>query len=192
MRKLIFVSCFGLFLGGCSVGQNDFNCSKGDENALCASSRTIYHATSGDIKENTDITYIKDGEVHQTNLAELESLQNPKMKISETKKYGGEYNNVPFSFSYDGNVLRKDVEVLRIWVAPFVDRNDDLHMSTLVYTDIENRKWNIGVQSSSTTSKILTRNMRTAGQVTQPTKITAAKKEVKENPLRPKSAASSK
>ncbi|MEZ9922353.1 TraV family lipoprotein, partial [Vibrio breoganii] len=65
--------------------------------------------------------------------------------ISETKKPVVKSKvAVPFLFSYDGQVLRKDVRVLRIWVAPWVDKSDDLHLSTLVYTDIEKRKWEVG------------------------------------------------
>jgi conjugal transfer pilus assembly protein TraV len=145
-------------LSGCTVGQSDFNCSSGDENALCASSRTIYRATDNELQENETITYIKDGEVHQTTLSELDSLkesisgernsESDNRTISEKKSSVSHSNTgtqqVPFQFNYDGEVLRKDVKVLRIWVAPFVDKNDDLHLSTLLYTDIEKRKWEVG------------------------------------------------
>ncbi|WP_413694395.1 TraV family lipoprotein [Psychromonas sp. KJ10-2] len=32
---------------------------------------------------------------------------------------------------------------MRIWIAPWTDKSDDLYLSSLIYTDIENRKWNI-------------------------------------------------
>lgn len=75
--------------------------------------------------------------------------KNSEGSISETQKRMGESKvSVPFTFSYDGQVLRKDVKVLRIWVAPWVDKSDDLHLSTLVYTDIEKRKWEVGTVDS--------------------------------------------
>lgn len=143
-------------LTGCTVGQSDFNCSAGDDNALCASSRTIYRATNDDLVENEEITYIKDGEVHQTSLSELNGLKRSLddgeetgrgailEKNSSVQHFNHSNNDVPFQFSFDGNVLRKDVEVLRIWIAPWTDKTDNLHLSTVIYTDIENRKWEIG------------------------------------------------
>lgn len=149
MKKILLIGVISL-LAGCTVGQSEFNCSKGDENALCASSRTIYHATDGDLPENTDIVYIKDGEAHQTNLAEINELKNEAV-VSKSSDGAQPRTSVPYRFSYDGDVLRQDVKVLRIWIAPFVDKQDDLHLSTLVYTDIEKRKWHIGTVDRSST-----------------------------------------
>lgn len=134
-------------ISGCSglgVGQDEFNCSSGDENALCASSRTIYRATDGEIKENEKITYIKGGEVHQTNLSELKKF-NSDLAISENYKHQAQSSmKAAPQFSYDGDVLRHDVKVLRVWIAPWIDRQDNLHSSQFIYTDIEARKWEIG------------------------------------------------
>ncbi|BBM67922.1 hypothetical protein VA249_45680 (plasmid) [Vibrio alfacsensis] len=140
-----------ILLGGCAVGQNDFNCSAGDDNALCASSRTIYEATDGELVTNDTLTYIEDGEKKQITLEELKLIKNQQNKkylpesISEISTYGGQSSYVPHSFSFDGDVLRKDVEVLRVWIAPFVDTNDDLHLSSMVYTDIKQRSWELGI-----------------------------------------------
>jgi conjugal transfer pilus assembly protein TraV len=139
---LLFLAVSGLT--GCTVGQSDFNCSAGDENALCGSSRTIYHATDGDLQENETITFIEDGETRQVSLNELKKIKGGAVSEKKTSVSESSHNAVPFSFSYDGNVLRKDVEVMRIWIAPWVDKSDDLHLSTLFYTDIEKRKWEVG------------------------------------------------
>lgn len=137
-------------LSACSsvgVGQDDFNCSSGDDNALCASTRTIYKATNGEIEDNETITYIKNKEVHQTNLKEIGKL-NPNLKGLENNHSQPTMQAAP-QFSYDGDVLRHDVKVLRVWIAPWIDRKDNLHSSQLIYTDIEGRKWEIGRKSSS-------------------------------------------
>jgi|GEM_PF-6644025 conjugal transfer pilus assembly protein TraV len=141
-------------LSGCTIGQSEFNCSRGDENALCASSRTVYKATDGDLKENETITYVKDGEPVQITLSELAKERGDYSGISEISNHAANYQNVPHSFSYDGNVLRKDVRVMRVWIAPFTDTNDNLHMSTMVYTDIEDRKWEIGYSQLNAHSDI--------------------------------------
>jgi conjugal transfer pilus assembly protein TraV len=139
-------------LSGCSVlsvGQDEFNCSAGDENALCASSRTIYRATDGEIQENEKITYVKDGEVHQTNLSELKKF-NSNLGISENSAHQAQSSmKAAPQFSYDGEVLRHDVKVLRVWIAPWIDKSDNLHSSQLIYTDIEQRKWEIGRKATT-------------------------------------------
>ena len=146
-KKLFLVVTLVLTISGCSglgVGQDKFNCSSGDENALCASSRTIYRATGGELKENEKITYIKDGEAHQTNLSELKKF-NSESAISENSNHQAKFSmKAAPQFSYDGDVLRHDVKVLRVWIAPWIDRQDNLHSSQFIYTDIEARKWEIG------------------------------------------------
>ncbi|BEI26513.1 type IV conjugative transfer system lipoprotein TraV [Vibrio fluvialis] len=157
MRNVLLLVSVAV-LGGCSVGQNEFNCSRGDDNALCGSSRTIYSATNGDLKENETLTFIENGEKRQVTLTELEQIreQNSKPvgtesgdaqkgKISEKNSLQAHSSQVPHSFSYDGKVLRSDVKVLRVWIAPYVDNTDDLNLSTLVYTDIEKKRWDLNV-----------------------------------------------
>ncbi|ELA9367466.1 type IV conjugative transfer system lipoprotein TraV [Vibrio parahaemolyticus] len=153
IKLLILVSV--AVLGGCTVGQSEFNCSRGDDNALCGSSRTIYSATNGELQENETLTYIEDGEAKQVTLTELEQARTQKSKsekgeISEKNSNQANYSQVPHAFSYDGQVLRTDVKVLRIWVAPYVDDSDDLNLSTLVYTDIEKKRWELEVNQERT------------------------------------------
>ena len=155
--KAIGVLLSAALLGGCAVGQSEFNCSSGDENALCGSSRTIYKATDGTLVTNDTLTYIEDGEPRQITLDELKDIENKKVasRISEISIYGAKFNYVPQSFSFDGDVLRKDVKVLRVWVAPFVDTNDDLHLSSMVYTDIEERSWELGTVNPNLKTRIV-------------------------------------
>lgn len=158
--KAIGVLLSAALLGGCAVGQSEFNCSAGDENALCGSSRTIYRATDGTLVTNDTLTYIEDGEPRQITLDELKDIENKQKNkkvasgISEISTYGAKFNYVPQSFSFDGDVLRKDVKVLRVWVAPFVDTNDDLHLSSMVYTDIEQRSWELGTVNPNSKTRI--------------------------------------
>jgi hypothetical protein len=41
------------------------------------------------------------------------------------------------------------VKVLRVWIAPWIDRQDNLHSSQFIYTDIEARKWEIGRKTTN-------------------------------------------
>lgn len=123
--QLFFITALVGAISGCSVGQNEFNCSAGDENAMCGSARTIYQATDGDLKTNDTLTYIENGEKKQVTLKELNQIQkgdeSHAVTISEISNPKANSLEVPHAFSYDGDVLRKDVRVMRIWIAPFVD-----------------------------------------------------------------------
>jgi conjugal transfer pilus assembly protein TraV len=35
---------------------------------------------------------------------------------------------------------------MRIWIAPWIDKNDDLHLPSFLYTEVQARKWNLGEQ----------------------------------------------
>ncbi|MGR5178820.1 type IV conjugative transfer system lipoprotein TraV [Vibrio mediterranei] len=170
-----------LVLSGCSIGQTEFTCSMGSESSICASSRTIYKATNGELPENETITYVEDGERKQITVAELEAINNGQTiseKTGSTAKSKYAANNdfrqinmgepqqrtsgvekavlstvtapkVPYAFGYDGEALRSDTRVMRIWIAPWVDANDTLHMSKVIYTDMEKKKWTIAKKSQA-------------------------------------------
>lgn len=133
-----------LLLSGCSsivgIGDSEFACSSGDKNALCGSAGAIYRATDGPLIEDDTITYVRDGEVVSSSQHDQEQHNNND---------GRHVTDVPFKYSNDGSVLRSDVGVLRVWLSPWIDDADNFHSSQLIYTDIEPRKWNVGVSKSS-------------------------------------------
>lgn len=148
MKRLIGTTFMALVLGGCSIGQSDFSCSLGSEASICASSRTIYKATNGELDENETITYVEDGEKKQITVAELAALQSgdaiagkSPTSTSVQKEQQADNTSLPYSFNYDGKALRTDAKVMRIWIAPWNDQMDTLHMSTVLFTDMEKRKW---------------------------------------------------
>lgn len=40
--------------------------------------------------------------------------------------------------------IREPAKVMRVWIAPWTDKNDDLHWPSFVYTEIQQRKWSFG------------------------------------------------
>lgn len=134
-----------LLLTGCSIGQSEFTCSVGSENSVCASSRTVYKATNGEMKENETITYVEDGERKQITLTELEAIQSSEGVDEDGKTNVVVHNtlSVPYQYSYDGDAIRTPVTVMRIWIAPFVDQQDNLRMSQVLFTDMEKKSWKI-------------------------------------------------
>lgn len=43
--------------------------------------------------------------------------------------------------------VRSPAQIMRIWIAPWIDQADDLHFPSYVYTEIQPRRWNFGVES---------------------------------------------
>lgn len=43
--------------------------------------------------------------------------------------------------------VRTPAQVMRIWIAPWIDKSDDLHFPSYVYTEIQPRRWNFGVEA---------------------------------------------
>jgi len=52
--------------------------------------------------------------------------------------------NIMLPESDDPKPIRTPANVMRIWVAPWEDKHGDLHMSSLVYTEIKARRWIVG------------------------------------------------
>jgi hypothetical protein len=51
--------------------------------------------------------------------------------------------------------IRVPAQVMRIWIAPWEDTRGDLHAPGYVYTEIEPRRWTLGVPSAGTTERLV-------------------------------------
>lgn len=47
--------------------------------------------------------------------------------------------------------IREAPQVMRVWVAPYNDENDDLHWPSFVFTEITKRRWSIGETAAGET-----------------------------------------
>lgn len=43
--------------------------------------------------------------------------------------------------------VREPAQVMRIWIAPWIDKRDDLHFPSTIYTEIQPRSWAYGVEA---------------------------------------------
>lgn len=127
--------CFGmavltvsLLLQGCSVfslGQSNFSCPGGVDGVHCKSTREIYQAT-----QSTDTV--------KPDNPGIGSDKTPKQVVSLQS------NPVPVPTIEQPIPIRTQAKVMRIWVAPWEDNDSDLHADGFIYTEIEERKWNLG------------------------------------------------
>lgn len=44
----------------------------------------------------------------------------------------------------NGRPVREAAQVMRIWIAPWIDKNDDLHYPSYLFTEVQPRRWTFG------------------------------------------------
>jgi conjugal transfer pilus assembly protein TraV len=143
VRVVLVVS--GLVLQGCSfmgIGASSYACPGGIEGVRCMSARQVYAAT-----EHSD--YVKSNEDIQT-----KTDQNIAPVVTKTQRVAVPSIEQPVP-------IRTAAKVMRIWTAPWEDQEGDLHADGFVYTEIENRKWNLGERFVSPSSNLSPLNTRT-------------------------------
>lgn len=59
-----------------------------------------------------------------------------------------------------GNALREQAQVMRIYITPWEDETGDLHLGGYVLTEVEPRRWSVGVRapSNSDTFRLVTQS----------------------------------
>lgn len=147
LSKKILTLASPFLLAGCSIGQSEFNCSAGDDNALCGSTRAIITATNGELTTDDTIRVHKGGEVVEVSASKFAGFN--QNNLDANHQTGRSDVNVPHTYNYDGDALRTKEQVLRVWIAPWIDQHDVLHMSNVLYTDVEKRHWKIVNNSTS-------------------------------------------
>lgn len=156
-------ACFAA-LSGCSAlntGEEEFSCSGMPGSIYCASARDVYEATNDGVVPSPmrkEDAYNEDCEdcVRATDVnPELEGA-NVEAKASaapagrKTLAVTDDelVNNYVTPALPDKPIpIRTPSQVMRIWVAPYVDVNGDLQAPGFVYTEIEPRRWIMKTQS---------------------------------------------
>ena len=137
MRNKAVIILLGIsgLLGGCSsmlnpAGSSDFDCPGMPKGIVCKNPREVYDKTNGDL----------DSEVVHYNAP------------NEAKTNTGSPAPV-VAYQPSGNDLTQpeplvtQTRVLRVWLAPWVDKNKDLHWPGLMFTKIQTSQWNYGEES---------------------------------------------
>ncbi len=126
-------------LAGCSalnIGENQYGCSGLPKGVQCWSARKVYDATHH-------------GQLPQPE-REASARRSVAVAVSTDQtayRRGRSVVNaaVPALASVTGPTpLRTPSRVMRIWIAPWIDARGDLMWPSVVYTEIESRRWQIG------------------------------------------------
>ena len=170
MKKLCLLGSLSLALSalsGCSVlgvGEEEFACTGMPDSVYCHSARDVYEKTNSGVVPSPvrqeDGAYNKDcddcqraedtnpelaqGQVSKTESQTGEGAQVTTGKTLKTLTTTGDEvisNYVSPRLPSEPVPIRTPAQIMRIWVAPYVDTNGDLVAPGFVYTEIEPRRW---------------------------------------------------
>jgi conjugal transfer pilus assembly protein TraV len=110
-------------------GNEEFGCKGIPAGKECSTTEEVYQATDGDMSESP---WKKAGKLRQGK----NSKTSPTVVVKRTK--------IVLPSHSDPIPLRTPAQVMRIWIAPWEDKDGDLHMASLVYSEIEHRRWVVG------------------------------------------------
>lgn len=128
-----------LLVSGCSSfgsGQkksSDFSCSGLPEGSVCKTPLEIYESTNGD------------------DAVEASVVSAPDSESGSKKKSKGKSKDVPVVVQRNLVVsppspkpILEEAQVMRVWVAPFIDANQDLQWPGHIFTEVTPRRWSFG------------------------------------------------
>jgi len=163
-KILLLVSSVSL-VSGCStlgVGKSDFDCGAENGQTKCGvSARTLYEVSEGTNSKNyqdslvaNELLVLDDTDVKKTKnqnqeLAKVKAeLELYKSKLKREKSTSALPTEAVPEF-----VLKKS-EVIRIWIAPWIDDRNILNTGGFKYAEINEQKWNIGNQISNSGNQV--------------------------------------
>ena len=122
-------------MNGCmsfALGEEEFSCPNGNKGVACTSTWDMYEQTNNGQIPN-------DGKETENN------IKNDQAKNGESDFVLDNYvtNRLP----NEPIPVRTPPQVMRIWVAPYEDKEGDFIMSGYVYTEVSPRRWTLGVNS---------------------------------------------
>jgi len=138
-RSLIF--SLVLSLSGCAtLGESDYACKGRPGKPLCRSTTEVYERT------HTREALVKiEHEEDEDELPETPSVSPSQSTLAPKPQ-------IPLQ---DPLPIRTPAKVMRIWIAPWEDKDGDLIASGYVFTEIEPRRWQIGLINVNKTGRIL-------------------------------------
>ena len=140
MRHSLIFSLI-LSLSGCAtLGESDYACKGRPGKPLCRSTTEVYKATN-----NREALVKIEHEEDEAELPETPSASPSQPMLVPSPQ-------IPLQ---DPLPIRTPANVMRIWIAPWEDKDGDLIASGYVFTEIEPRRWQIGMRGTNKTGRIL-------------------------------------
>lgn len=139
-------------LAGCAtLGESEFGCRGYPGEPLCLSASEVYAAT-----ESTDRVIPPvgrgDGDAEDEAIGTAPSPAAARDTLADepARDPAAVPTLAPPTLPVDPAALRTAAGVLRIWVAPWEDTAGNLHAPGYVFTEVEPRRWRVGVAAMAT------------------------------------------
>jgi conjugal transfer pilus assembly protein TraV len=139
-------------LSGCSsivntAGKGDFSCPGMPTGVTCKTPAAVYKSTHGSITETE----------FDEPIVGLSSKPDAKKASAAPAPTGNSMAkplaNVRATVATAGpKPVREPAQVVRIWIAPWVDKQDNLHLAQTLYAEVKPRTWTVGKSESLTAS----------------------------------------
>lgn len=141
---MIFVA-FGVLCSGCAgmgVGNDSYSCTGLPQGVSCKSVRDVYEMTND--KENLQVLDA-DGGLSEQDVSQGVLVPSRKGKKIEPEVVStvDEHNESPAA------PIRTPANIIRIWIAPWVDKEDVLSMGGYLFCELEERTWRVGTSQTS-------------------------------------------
>lgn len=141
MRRLNSVAALLLsgLITGCAnmgLGEKQYACPGRPDGFTCKSALEVYELTDGDDWTSEIEAQRASDDSGGTALPPRATLATRVVPVSRPALPEMNTGAIP---------LRTPARVVRIWIAPWEDEEGDLHMPGLVYTEIEKRRWQVGL-----------------------------------------------
>ena len=123
-------------LSGCSsvlntAGKADYSCPGMPLGVTCKTPAAVYKSTNGEVAETAF-----DQPIGVAGEAKTEAPVAQGNGLASTR--------AATSVKPGPRPVREPARVARIWIAPWVDRNDNLHLAQTLYTEVKPRTWTVG------------------------------------------------
>lgn len=161
IKKSLFL-CGIVTLTGCATAldpnssSGSFSCAEVDTDVyetegrvVCKTPMAVYKSTDGGIPRSHSDTPVKVNSTYPEQLGQAVEGGARAVQSNQPRPAAG------LTYYEPGNLYGQDSPkfaapvrtpstVMRVWLAPWVDRKDDLHIGQYIFTEIEERKWSIG------------------------------------------------
>lgn len=145
--KLGLIAITSVLATGCGVlntAENaDFACPGMPMGVTCKTPAAVYRSSNNDLPI-TDFDTPMGSKSLSTGGASY-PMSTPEAKapvVSDSNVIGTSAGSV----AKGPRPVREAAKVVRIWIAPWVDREDNLHLAQTQYTEVSPRTWTVGIE----------------------------------------------
>lgn len=169
--RLVFALGVTLLASGCGTVLNtadsdEYGCTPGEAKVTCRTPTAIYRSTNGSppvVETDAPVAWSKlirdtggelveeaaDADAKVRGAARAENPQASARGASSDRGVPGlnAHTLGLVGATVGGRPVREPAQVMRIWIAPWIDKNDDLHYPSYLFTEIQPRRWTFGKQA---------------------------------------------